>query len=76
MKKKKKQPVVFRLASQRWLSDKWFSHRQSKDREILDLMSRDIADQVDPYKSRNWEIQSSVDGCETWQTQQNVVIAW
>ena len=69
-------PTLFRLASRRWLSDEWFGHRTERDRELLDLMSLDIVRQVDPYKSRNWEIQSSVDGGKTWQTQQNVQIAW
>ena len=75
-RKKATHSVVFRLASQRWLSDEWFGHRQEKNRDILELMATDIVRSVDSYRSRNWEIQSSVDGGKSWQTQGNVAIAW
>lgn len=69
-------PVKFRLASQRWLQEDWFGHREGTDREVLDLMANDIIRQVDLYRMRNWAIQSSVDNGKTWQLQQNVHIAW
>ncbi len=74
--KKATHPVVFRLASQRWLSNEWFGHRQEKNRDLLEAMAMDIVRSVDPYRTRNWEIQSSVDGGKSWQTQGNVHIAW
>jgi hypothetical protein len=77
MRKKSKgtHPVVFRLASQRWHED-WFSHKQDSNIEILDLQSYDIMQSVDRYHARNWEIQSSVDGGKTWQTQRNIKVNW
>lgn len=79
MKKKRskqKHKTKFRIASLKWLHTEWFGHREGEDRNVLELMANDIIASVDRFRMRNWEIQSSVDGGETWQTQQNLVIAW
>jgi len=68
--------VRFRLASQRWMENEWFSHKEASDIELLGLQSDDIRRSVDEWGQRNWEIQSSVDGGKTWQTQRNVRISF
>lgn len=73
---KDKATAKFRLASKKWLQDEWFSHKELTDIEVIDLQSHDIVASVDPYRSRNWEIQSSVDDGKSWQTQRNVQISY
>ena len=68
----KNQATQFRIASLSWLATEWFSHKTGDNIEILDLQGSDIRHSVDPYSSRQWEIQSSVNGGKTWQTQRRI----
>jgi len=70
--KSKNQTAQFRIASLQWLATDWFSHKTGDNIELLDLQSSDIRHSVDPYGYRQWEIQSSVDGGKTWQTQRRI----
>lgn len=70
--KSKNRTVQFRIASLQWLATEWVTHKTGDDIEFLDLQSSDIRRSVDPYSYRQWEIQSSVDGGKTWQTQRRI----
>jgi hypothetical protein len=73
-KRKGTHAVKFRLVSRSMPYDEWFSHKESNDIELLELQAHDIAESVDRWHVKQWEIHSSVDGGKTWQIQRNVRI--